>query len=302
MSFNKKRLQEHNIDNKKHKLYVKTNLNLLNISEENEENIENINTEYDNTEYNNLKINDNKVNSTKIKLSIMKNYRYIKQYHLCATEVLKSDVLVYEDNKKIFHEIEVKISKQDFLNDFKKKKYKENGRKYLIKPNMFSFCVPEDMKEFCLQYLKDNYNDYGLIVYYPYVDEIKIVKRAKHINISDNDYKFNINALYKRLSSEVITLRIKDYYNSNNNVNNNVNSKDKDLYVINKHKGYWIVNLELPYSNCIKEFDDLKSAKKYLLSAFTKQKYIAINKHTNKKYINYIYDTTWIKQYIRKGY
>lgn len=168
----------------------------------------------------------------KIKYCLLQQYGFKKGYYVC-TELQYSlgiaDVFCISKNykKRELIDIEVKISKADFLNDFKKKELKHQQFKQLIEesidetrtPMKFYFCVPHELTEFCLQYLNEKkFDNYGLIEYYEVYTNysnkknvldldrcLKVIKRAKKFNSpSLMDYETMKSFMLNRLRNENI--------------------------------------------------------------------------------------------------
>lgn len=122
--------------------------------------------------------------------NIIVHYYIEKRKFLCAVTEFKlggniADVLAINDNEIV--EIEVKISKQDFLNDFKKEKHNLS----LKAANRFYYAIPEHLYNFVCSYLeKHNYNDIGIIIINKNLNVV-IKKPAELIQdnyIVNNDY------------------------------------------------------------------------------------------------------------------
>jgi len=152
------------------------------------------------------------MNSNILKNAILEYFRFKRHYYLCATEVRYgeiADVLVCNDKEII--EIEVKTSYFDFIADFKKMKHKKvyTGNNNFIyahlNANKLYYCVPCDMKESCLKYLKENKFPYGLLSFNGCLTTAKICKKINDLS------KQLFNALKRkmilRLTSEYIFLR-----------------------------------------------------------------------------------------------
>lgn len=107
------------------------------------------------------------------------------------------DFLAFDENKICC--VEIKISKQDFLCDFKNKAKHKSENLY----DKFYFCVSRDMVDFTLNYLKQNgYNRYGVI--YIDKDEVKFAKKALSNALKvDCCYSKILPKLYNRMSSEL---------------------------------------------------------------------------------------------------
>ena len=166
-----------------------------------------------------------KLNSSFIKLQLMKYFRFDRNYTLCCSECINhSDINAVNDKDLV--EVEIKISKQDFLAEFKGdsriKAYKhdilnhfgEKKPKYgYITPNFYYFCVTSELKSYVLDYLNANYPNYGLLVcdnyrQYGRRSHIYCVKRAKRIHDTPPSQRVFIR-IYKRVQSELITLKEK---------------------------------------------------------------------------------------------
>lgn len=146
----------------------------------------------------NLKIDIDTKNSDHIKALLFKYFRF-KRGYMCLTEIdLFSrdveDFIAFKDSEIIC--VEVKVDRQDFLNDFKYKK-KHNGE---MKYNRFYFCISAELEYFVEEYLKE-YPHYGILV--ANKREIILKRNAKKIskeNLLDEKTK---NRLYMRMSSEL---------------------------------------------------------------------------------------------------
>lgn len=158
-----------------------------------------------------------------IKLQCMKYFRFDRQFELVCTECINNaDVNAISPTSLI--EVEVKISKNDFLNEFdnksKIKTYKHKvqnneckPKKGYIRPNYFYFCTTKELQEFILDYLNTYYPKYGLLI----CDEYRQFNRKSHIYCIKKASKLHDNKpsssafekIYKRLSSEVLSLREK---------------------------------------------------------------------------------------------
>lgn len=162
----------------------------------------------------------NKLNSKFIKYQLMKYFRFDRGYTFCVSECInKSDINALNDNSLV--EVEIKISKQDFLKEFdgksKIKTYKHkclNGykskKKGYITPNYYYFCVPRELCNFVLDYLNTHYPKYGLLVceeyrIYGQRSNITCIKRPKRIH-DIQPSKTIFTKIGKRLQSELINL------------------------------------------------------------------------------------------------
>ena len=126
------------------------------------------------------------LNSELIKALILSKARFAHQLKFMATEVgaFNADVL-YIDKKDQLIEVEVKISKSDLINDFKKRKhlYFDSPNQQEFTPHYFYFCTPEFLIDDAQEILKDT--KYGLLKclnWYGNIrassDKIIIIKKA----------------------------------------------------------------------------------------------------------------------------
>lgn len=157
--------------------------------------------------------------SDKIKLALMKFMRFSNQYTAVCTEgVRNADVSGIKDNKLI--EVEIKISKSDFKNELKHKKWKHeeyaNPKEHLQAsggqheiPNKFYFCVPIDMEEWALKELEKINIKYGLLIWEDCggIGWIRQRRSAMHIHAEKISQRA-LKTFFKRLTSEVINLRL----------------------------------------------------------------------------------------------
>lgn len=155
---------------------------------------------------------------------ILQYFRFNRRCFWIATEVglYNADILLMSRNK--FIEIEVKVSYEDFKNDFKKsyKRYGTNKKKHEIYanatspwvPHYFYYGMPDELIERCLPVLKNTI--FGLISVdslelVPYEREYHctIVKKAKllHNKIVDTNNSLLQEAILKRMGSELVTNR-----------------------------------------------------------------------------------------------
>ena len=152
-------------------------------------------------------------------------FRFKKRWDYIATEVGAFSADVVGSNQKYLYEVEIKVTKPDFLADFKKSKhhiYKELEHKpfgYSVGgwsknwiPNKFFFCVPEHMVEFALKKL-EAHPKYGLVtvVFKDWWSnpEIKTIKQAKFLH-KQPTHKKALECILLRMSSEICGHYIKD--------------------------------------------------------------------------------------------
>jgi hypothetical protein len=180
----------------------------------------------------------------KIKTALLHFLRYSKQSYV-ATEVWIAhwiaDVLYIPKKKQEVREIEVKVSKADLLNDFIKKEHKHKQLltdQFTLKPiNYFYFCVPEELKEFALEQLKDK--PYGLYIFkeiwkkknslqeqLDLTECIECVKNPKQLlNSTPKNFEQIKTDICMRAMSDLATLYKLYYYNGDKKTRNIIREK-----------------------------------------------------------------------------
>jgi len=162
--------------------------------------------------------------SDKIKTALMEYFRYKNGMELvCSEGINNADINAL--NNEVLIEVEIKISKEDFKKEFKSsskifflgckerkhKNYAEPEKciRYIV-PNKFYFCVPEELCDWAIEYLKDKNPKYGLMLYKStsFIHKIVVKKSARKIH---NKIPTNriISLVAKRAASEIIILRRK---------------------------------------------------------------------------------------------
>ena len=174
------------------------------------------------------------LNSSIIKALLFEHYRFHRQMLGALTEVYAmgnnyEDFVAFKRNE--ITAVEIKISKSDFLADFKKKKY------FSTKPfrfHKFYFCVPQSLESFVREYLAQadvNVRDkskYGLLV----IDnDLNVItsKNAQLLRQRENIFAIDKNAehwnknsfvlenfayyLIQRMSSELTLIKMKEFKN-----------------------------------------------------------------------------------------
>lgn len=156
------------------------------------------------------------MNSDEIKTKVLHYLRFHRKYPLIATEAGRkkknnADVLACDFEEIV--EVEVKISKADLRNDFKKIKhtrYKSARTHYT--PNKFFFAVPNKLVEEAIHLTQGT--GYGVLEVsekplkgYTKESFIKVKKQA--LKLKDRYCKKLEKEILMRLSSELIRLRIK---------------------------------------------------------------------------------------------
>ena len=136
-------------------------------------------------------------------------FRFKRKMH-CVTQisVFYKDIedFIAFDKRKIYC-VEIKVDKQDFLNDFKTKE-KHKGFMYYDK---FYFCVPVHLVDFAKEFLKD-YPHYGLFAAYD--KNIQSIVRAKgcrrkHGFIRGDTYDLLVSRMSSELAREKNNLKPK---------------------------------------------------------------------------------------------
>ena len=162
--------------------------------------------------------------TTKHLKTALLHYLRFKRQSYVATEVDYNigiaDVLFIPKKDKKVHEVECKISKSDFLNEWSKKEHKhkilQTKNNFFL--NYFYFCVPKELEEFALEQIKDK--PYGLMVFeenwlhknklqekLDLENSIVVRKIAKDLLKEDNTYYERLKDLIcLRAMSEVATM------------------------------------------------------------------------------------------------
>lgn len=156
-----------------------------------------------------------KLKSNKIKLALID---YFQNYFVATEFKSKIDGNESIDDFVAFNEslaiaVEIKITKGDFLKDFRKIKHKIPRENLYY--NKFYFCVPEKIKDFVAEYLdKNDFRDYGLL----FVTDFYSISKHKEasffmldkplfeINKDSNklDKNCHFYSLIKRMNTEFI--------------------------------------------------------------------------------------------------
>ena len=168
------------------------------------------------------------INALDIKIALLKYFRFKRQYPLVVTEIefngFIADILAL---KKIAIEVEIKMTRSDFLKELQDKKYKHkiyNGyypSEFHIIPNKFYFAFPSGFpidsikslipERYGILEVNSVKKKEGLYVNYYnkglYINSCRIKKPARFLTHKINK-QFWENAI-KRLTSENIGLREK---------------------------------------------------------------------------------------------
>lgn len=156
--------------------------------------------------------------STDLKNLLFVYFRFKRGYH-CVTEIPLlyrdiEDFIAFSDNEILC--VEIKVDRQDFLNDFKtKEKHIKNGETGYDK---FYFCVPPSLISFSKNML-ENYPNYGILSVKPYfvgrnkkyeIYSVKSAKVAENASNVKNSPEI-MNKLYMRMSSELAQKRLENF-------------------------------------------------------------------------------------------
>lgn len=156
-----------------------------------------------------------KLDSSRIKLLLMEYFRYKKQFFGVVSEYRHhldevEDFVAFKNYEIAV--VEIKISKSDFLADFKKPKH---APAYKWWYSHFYFCVTEELKDFVLRYLKENgYKNYGVLVANngngkPYISTARPAKKSEkskifRLGVFANENRYFLESFIRRVSSEMI--------------------------------------------------------------------------------------------------
>lgn len=151
--------------------------------------------------------------SKQIQALLFSYFRFKRQFLGVTSEIqlLKEDdiedFIAFKENEIIG--VEIKISKSDFLADFKNKK---KHKKYLTPDslyplNKFYFCVPIELSDFPEDFLSKNYPFYGLLIVR--ANEIFVKRSAKRLRDKQDIFSNTSlrDKLILRMSSELSNLR-----------------------------------------------------------------------------------------------
>ena len=184
------------------------------------------------------------IDSKYCKAALFSYLRFTKQASYLASECgdFSSDILFVTKKRKLV-EVEVKVSKSDFRNDFKKYKHEDYhltweqlSEKYNLKqydwylqrymkehfkvlqkkreremmPSQFYFAVPSDMVSYVINHLNQNNLPYGVLEILDdpnlmWTQRVKVVKRATKLHSRDVTQRV-LNTIAARMSSELANL------------------------------------------------------------------------------------------------
>lgn len=153
--------------------------------------------------------------STYIKACLSAYFRFKRQTSCIATEVGTFNADFIAVGRGGFLEIEIKVSKADLNNDFKKSKHQiyESKKNHPWCPQQFYFAVPEDLVDYAIAKCVDR--PYGILAIRDctkssnrsWMDRVRVVKRATKLHNNPIAPKVK-NIIYSRLASEMTNLRI----------------------------------------------------------------------------------------------
>lgn len=143
------------------------------------------------------------ISSNIIKTALLAYLRF-KNRNYVSTETsvfhgFIADILAYNMDSEYITEIEVKCNFSDLKNEITNKEYKHKhiyeNSKYIFKPNKFYFCIPIELKDKALNFIKEVNNNYGLIAF----ERKKLPKNSVHI-------VKNAKLLHKEKSKDLLKL------------------------------------------------------------------------------------------------
>lgn len=156
------------------------------------------------------------IDSWKLKEAALNYLRFEKQMPWIATEFGNYSADVIGANSERMIEIEVKISKSDFMHDFQKPKhhYYVNSRNELPSwraaiPNLFFYLVPVFLEVIVVETVVAKDLKYGVMVYdsEPSIENghgvIRVAKRAKRLHEKVPEHS-TLEAIARRMSSELV--------------------------------------------------------------------------------------------------
>ena len=173
------------------------------------------------------------INTRQMKTALL-HYLRFKRQSFVATEVCYghsiADILFILKKDKNVYEVECKISKGDFLNEWSKKEHKHKILEGVcnMSINYFYFCVPKEMEEFALAEIEKHNANYGLMVFeekwsnsrkkgkqeLELTDCITVKKVAKNLLKEENTYYDRLkDEIALRSMSELATMYKESYYN-----------------------------------------------------------------------------------------
>jgi len=164
-----------------------------------------------------------KITAERIKDSFFYIYRFTRGLFVASEVSYKgniSDIVLSTKDFSRYTNIEIKISKSDFLHDFEKDRYKLEKSGITYPFHKFYFCVPSSLVSFALNYLNLNYKEAGLIECTnscfdsknPLIRSLHVVKKAYTlVSESIEDVKNFKYTFILRLTSELANEKLKKY-------------------------------------------------------------------------------------------
>ena len=163
--------------------------------------------------------------SDTIKLELLKYFRFERNYNLICTEgIHQADVNASNGSSLV--EVEIKISKADLKKEFQTAKESSRWKEYkhknysepskhmptFIVPNRFYFCVPAELADWAVEYLKDKNSKYGLLSYdterYTGSTHIVTIKPARNLHNEKPEMRALL-LIARRTTNELITAKEK---------------------------------------------------------------------------------------------
>lgn len=158
---------------------------------------------------------EDKIDSKFIKACLCAYFRFKRGTSCIATEVggFNADFLAV--GRGGFMEVEIKVSKADLNNDFKKQKHLiyQMNKEHPWCPQQFYFAVPRGLVDYAVAKCADK--PYGIMVVErsphrykrAWMERVTVIKRAKKLHSNPIHPKVKA-VIYARLASEMANLRI----------------------------------------------------------------------------------------------
>lgn len=153
------------------------------------------------------------IKSEHLKTAALSKLRFKNQCHCIATEVGPYLADVMGVNERMVYEIEVKISRADLRNDFKKLKHVHyakpmEGLHWTI-PHKFFFAVPVELAQYAIELCEDLQPKYGVMSFNARSCILDTVRQAKKLHDKKPSVRIN-QTLLKRMGSELARFHIKN--------------------------------------------------------------------------------------------
>ncbi len=150
----------------------------------------------------------------RMKTACLSWLRFDARCYALATEIGYFQCDVMGVNKRAVYEMEIKRTKPDFMNDFKKEKHLEYQRLHAWTPTYMYFVVPRKMVEWACDKLEEKAPLYGVMawdyqeVQYSfagknhYINNVSVIKRAKVLNTINQSERLRTGILM-RMGSDI---------------------------------------------------------------------------------------------------